>query len=173
MEPLSGEHGHESPVNAGMVFAMYQLIATFGVAIGAAILTFSSFALLRPLNPRALSFHNASWILTELPYFPVQILLGLWSGWWFGRRSGRRSMLRVWVLPLLILCYALIAVPTLTPEAASSVLASASPFSHYFGSSCSVRDHCIDQLLVTMPFYASISYSLGALIAREGRREEG
>jgi len=176
MKPLSGERGHESPVKVGLVFAMHQLIATFGVEIGAAILTFSSFSVLRPLNPRALTLHNASWILTELPYFPMQVLLGFWSGWWFARRCRWRSMLWVWVLPLLILCYALVAVPTLTPDAAPSVFATASPFSHYLGSGCSLKDQCVDQLLVTMPLYASVSYSLGALIGRVthhmGRHEQ-
>ena len=31
---------------------------------------------------------------------------------------------------------------------------------------CQLRAHCIDQLLITMPFYASAAYSLGALLAR-------
>jgi hypothetical protein len=39
-------------------------------------------------------------------------------------------------------------------------------FSFYFGRGCQPKDGCIDQLLITMPLYAAIAYSGGALLAR-------
>jgi hypothetical protein len=159
-----------------LVFVLHQLIGTWGVAVAAVPLAFISFGILHPLNPRLFVAHNAHVLLTELPYFPMQIVLGLWTGWAFSRRFHHRSMLWVWVLPFLILCYAVIAVPTLAPDLIiKSVIeqsaGSQSPLSHYFGSGCSVKNRCVDQLLITMPFYVSVSYSLGALLARRlGRK---
>jgi hypothetical protein len=154
-----------------LVFAMHQLIGTLGVGMAVGPLAFVSFEILRPLNPRLFVSHNVHVLLTELPYFPMQIVLALWCGWSFSRRFHHRSMLWVWVLPFLILCYAVAAVPTLTPDLVfTSVVMKASgnqsPLFHYFGSGCSVENRCFDQLLVVMPFYASVSYSLGALLAR-------
>ena len=115
--------------------------------------------------------YNASILLTELHYFPMQIILALWTGWSFGRRFQHRSMLWVWVLPFLLLCYAVVAIPTLAPDIVfTSVITQAtgnhSSLSHYFGSGCLVENGCIDQLIITMPFYVSVFYSLGALLAR-------
>jgi|HubBroStandDraft_4_1064222.scaffolds.fasta_scaffold04803_6 hypothetical protein len=154
-----------------LVFAMHQLIGTWGVGIAAAFLVFASFEILRPLSSSLFVSHNASILLTELHYFPMQIILALWTGWSFGRRFQHRAMLWVWVLPLLLLCYAVAAIPTLTPNMAfTSVIMQAtgnhSSLSHYFGSGCRVENLCLDQLIITMPFYVSVSYSLGALFGR-------
>src|SRR3954454_23894141 len=80
-------------------------------------------------------------------------------------------MLWVWVLPLAVLCFALIA---FNPEW-TSVLARPSTvgsrLSHYFGWGCQPRAHCLDQLVITMPFYSSVAYSLGALLARNALKK--
>jgi|SRR6516164_11276104 len=41
--------------------------------------------------------------------------------------------------------------------------------SFYFGWGCQPRAHCLVQLMITMPFYASVAYSLGALVARKAQ----
>ena len=41
-----------------------------------------------------------------------------------------------------------------------------SRLSHCFGWGCKPRAHCIDELLITMRFYASAAYFRGALMAR-------
>ena len=90
----------------------------------------------------------------------------------------RRSMLWVWVLPFMFLCYAIVNIPTISPPLLSMLLHSGvthSQLSHYFGRGCQLKDRCMDQLLITMPFYASGAYSIGALLARnlnKGRRLE-
>jgi hypothetical protein len=82
-------------------------------------------------------------------------------------------MLWVWVIPLAILLYAFIAVPVLMPRW-TSVLERpdtfASRLSHYFGSGCKTSARCLDQLLITMPFYTSVAYSIGVLLARKTSR---
>ena len=84
------------------------------------------------------------------------------------RQFNHRSMLWIWILPLAILIYAFAATPTLSPWA--SILARPdtvqSRFSYYFGWGCQPRARCLDQLLITMPFYALGAYSFGALLAR-------
>src|SRR5580704_12814682 len=78
-------------------------------------------------------------------------------------------MVWVRVLPFGILCYSLLTATVLIPEW-TSVLArpgvGQSWFSHYFGWGCQPAAHCLDQLLITMPFYSSPAYSLGAFLAR-------
>jgi len=155
-----------------LVFIAHQFAATWGVGVAAATLAFFTFEVLRLFDSRLFTPHNASQLLTALPYFPMQIIMGFWFGWSFSRRFKHRSMLWVWVLPLLILSYAVIAIPTLSaPLMFTSVMAQTngpqSPLSHYFGWGCRPQDRCIDQSLVTMPFYASVAYSTGALLARK------
>ena len=141
-----------------LIFMMHQLIGTWGIGISAYFLgavTLDLVSLGRPYSMQPLH-----WILTETPFFPAQVILGFYSGWYFGRRLRHRSMLWVWLIPGLILAYATLTRPDLTSQI--SVLAGSSdPLSHYFGWGCQPKNHCFDQLLVTMPFYAATAYSIG------------
>ena len=144
-------------------FVMHQFFGTWGVAFLAYFLGASIYDVFGFLG-RTYSMRPLHWILTETPFFPVQIAVGLYSGWYLGRRLKHRSMLWVWVLPGSVLAYALIAMPNMTPLSSqmSVLAASGGPLSHYFGWGCPAKDRCLDQLLITMPFYASIAYSVGA-----------
>jgi hypothetical protein len=158
-----------------LIFALHQLIATLGVGFLASTATFFMFNLLRPLSPQFFTEHNLYQISTRLPYFPIQILEGLWCGWALSRRLRQREMLWVWVFPALILCYATIAEPNISAGFTSAIVLAGrnkSVWSHFFGSGCraDLSDHCLDQFIFTMPFYASAAYSLGALLARKMRR---
>lgn len=111
-----------------------------------------------------------SWILSGRPYFPVQITLGILLGWVFGRHLWHRSMIWVWILPFAYLCYAVIAIPTLTPGSLAPEFQAGvgqSRFSHYFGWGCGPWNRCIDQAAVTVPFYVAAVYSIGGLLARK------
>ena len=147
-----------------LVFAIHQIVGTWGIAIFAYYLGSSSFELLNAFG-RPYSMRPLHWILTETPFFPVQIILGLYCGWLVGRRFRHRSMLWVWVIPALILSYAVVAVPTLTPQMTSVLAQTGGPLGHYFGWDCQPKDGCLDQLLLTMPFYVATAYSLGAWFA--------
>jgi len=155
-----------------LIFALHQLIAVLGVGFLAGTATFFIFDLLRLLSPQFFTEHNVHRVLTQLPYFPAQILEGLWCGWALSRRLRQREMLWVWVLPALILFYAMIAEPDISPVFTSAIALAGrnkSVWSHFFGSGCraDLSDRCSDQLMFTMPVYISISYSLGALLARK------
>jgi hypothetical protein len=152
-----------------LVFAMHQVIGTWGIAFLAAFGLTSLLELIPDFAAWKPSMRGVHWLLTENPFYPVQIGAGLYIGWLLGRRFQHRSMLWIWILPLAALCYALLAGVILIPEW-TSILARPSTAKawllHYFGWGCRPRARCLDQLVITMPFYASAAYSLGALLAR-------
>lgn len=154
-------------MKSAVTFSLHQFIGMYGIPYTAP-LVFSlgfKFLLLFGRSYSQRTFHS---IVSEKPYFPVQIIFALILGWLFGRTLRNRSMVWVWVLPLAILGYSLVTARVLIP---TSVFASPgvfqSRFSHYFGSGCQPAAHCLDQLLITMPFYSSLAYSMGAALARK------
>jgi hypothetical protein len=148
-------------------FGMHQFFGAWGVAVAATFLTDFMFTVVHLLG-LPLSNHYYGDLLTGLPFFPIQILLGLLAGWFVWKHFKHRVMLWVWVLPLLILCVAFVWVSTLTPGLTSIWLEAGvgqSRLSHYFGWGCRAKYSCYDQLEITMPFYVSLAYSLGAWLA--------
>ena len=145
-------------------FGLHQFIGMYGVPFTAPIVFSLGFKLLFLFGhnyPRK-TFYS---IVSESPYFPIQIVFAVILGWLLGRVLRDRSMVWIWVLPLAVLCYS-VATRLLNP---TSVLTGVgqSWFSHYFGWGCRPADHCLDQLVITMPFYSSLAYSLGAALARK------
>jgi hypothetical protein len=66
--------------------------------------------------------------------------------------------------------------PNTSPVFISAIALAArnkSVWSHFFGLGCRAEDRCFDQIVFTMPFYASAAYSLGALLARRMGRKSG
>ena len=146
-------------------FVGHQIISTWGIII-VAPLVFSLAHDIAALPGWRLT--SASHTLTGTPYYPGQILLALMIGWLLSRRFKHRSMLWAWILPLVFLCYAVAAVPTFYPMMIRAWQPHQTPLVHYFGPLC---DRCTaqftDQMLVTLPFYTSVSYSVGAFVARK------
>ena len=167
--PRSGSEGDvapESPVKTVLIFVMHQFIGTWGVAFFAAFALTTTFDGLGDFGWHS-PMRNLHWILTQNPYYPIQIALGLYLGWKLSCRLRHKSMVWIWMVPLVILFYSVV---TFTPER-KSVLEHPRPgqtrLSHYFGWGCQPTTHCLDQLLVTMPFYVSVAYSVGAWMARK------
>lgn len=164
-------HVRNSKVRAMLVFAAHQIMGTWGAAFTAATGVFFFFTILRPVNSHWFGPHQASTVLTELPYFPAQIASSLWWGWYLSQRLRHRTMFWVWIAPLGLLTYAFLMLPPilLSPLPTAASAAGQSRWWHYFGGGCSLGDHdpCFDQLVLTMPFYASTAYSVGALAARK------
>lgn len=155
-------------VKSFLVYVFHQFVGTWGIAFLAAFGLFASFDMLPNIANWKPSSRSVHWVLTENPFYPVQIVVGLCFGWMLGRRFNHRSMLWIWILPLAILIYAFAATPIFSPRASILTLPTTvqSRLSYYFGWGCQPRDRCLDQLLITMPFYTSVAYSLGALLAR-------
>jgi len=131
-------------------FPLHQILSTVGVLALAGLLTF----IVSPL-PRA------RWILTETPYFPVQIALAFLIGLVLPRFLRHWLMQWVWVLPFLILCVSFV----LTP------LPLVDRFEHYFGWGCRPELGCFVQLAVTLPFYAAAAYALAAFLRSTIQRQ--
>jgi hypothetical protein len=145
-------------------------VGTWGIALFAAFALASLLDFVPQSSPWQPTMRFFHWILTENPFYPVQIFTGLYVGWRIGRRYQHKSMLLIWILPLVILFYALAVVPVLEWTSILSMPRTLSErLSFYFGTGCRLRRRCLDQLLITMPFYVSVAYSLGALIARVSR----
>jgi hypothetical protein len=148
-----------------LTFLFHQVIALFGGPIAAA----SAFALVVSLlGVFGWKMYTEQYarILTEIPYFPVQVTFAFYLGWFLGVYLNHRPMIRVWIIPFGLMCLAFAALPSfgqLTPPL--SELSSASRFSHFFGWGCQPKNRCFDQLFVTLPFYSALAYSMGAWIA--------
>jgi hypothetical protein len=134
-------------LKSGLIFLMHQVISTGGVFVFASILSTTVFEILGQIGlPVQMRFVH--WILTETPYFPVQIGLGFFWGWLLGIRFRHRSKVWVWVVPGLLLSYVVVAVRTITPDLTSVPGQSANPFSHYFGWGCPLLDHSVPPVWV-------------------------
>lgn len=141
-----------------LVFAAHQLVGTWGVATFAYFLG-SSIWWLADLFGQTHSKRLLYWVLTETPFFPIQICLGLYFGWSLARRFGHREMQWVWVIPTLLLCYAILAIPA---HSTSVLFPARTALSDYFGWACLPQNHCLNQLVITMPFYVATAYSLAS-----------
>jgi len=154
----------KSLIKFALTFVLHQFIGMYGIPYTAP-LVFSLAFKLPLLFGHKRTFYS---IVSETPYFPVQIIFALILGWLLGRALRHRSMVWVWALPMAILCYSLVTARVLIP---TSVFARPgvfqSRFSHYFGWGCQPAARCLDQLLITMPFYSSLAYSMGATLARK------
>ncbi len=124
---------------------LHQIMSTLGVLVLAALLTFSTS-----------SASRARQLLTETPYFPVQIGLAFVAGFILQRCLHHRVMLWVWLLPFLILSVSFILSP----------LPFVGRLEHFFGWACRPESRCFDQLAATLPFYTAASYSSAAFLRR-------
>ena len=151
-----------------LVFVFHQFIGTWGIAFLAAFGLFSLLDVLPSFVNQKPFLRFVHWVLTGNPFYPVQIVVGLYFGWLLGRRFHHRSMVWIWILPLAILIYSFATTPVLSPweSLLSRPTTVQSRLSYYFGWGCQTRARCLNQLVITMPFYASVAYSVGALLAR-------
>jgi len=153
-------------IRSALVFVMHQIIGTEGVVWLTALGVFlfkRTIAEVHEAWADSVLTRGMHWIFSNTPFFPIQIAVGGYLGWKLYRRWGHCSMLWVWILPGVVLTYAVIAIPTFSPWSSSP--ADTGPLSHYFGWGCQADYRCYDQFTFTQPFYTSVAYSLGALWA--------
>ena len=162
---MSAGHGATSErLSAGgyamnvLRFLGYLLISTFGVGITAAVLAYSVVLPLHQFFP-SLGSRTVHWILTETPFFPVQIVVGLLWGFQLGRCYQHRVMLWTWTVPALAIAFLILFVP-LPPVIVSGV--EITKTGHFFGWGCLPQNHCFEWPL-TLLLYAAAAYSLGGL----------
>ena len=110
-----------------------------------------------------------AFVLLNEPYYAGPVLCGFILGA-IGRRFFRsRSALCVWIVPAVILLF-----HVLTWEGASSATGAAywpDVWANYFGSDCGGSE-CLYEFFVTLPFFTSLAYTLGWVVANlwRGRR---
>src|SRR6266567_2943621 len=95
-----------SLMKSTLTFALHQFIGMYGIPFTAPLvfsLAFKFLFLFGHSYPRK-TFYS---IVSETPYFPVQIIFALLLGCLLGRALRHRSMVWVWLLPFAILCYSL------------------------------------------------------------------
>lgn len=160
MKMLAANLINLSTIKRILVFLMHQVIATIGILVVTPLVTGLVFDCLR-LFGLTYSLNYLHSLLTDAPYFPLQIALALLLGWVLSRWLHHRSMLWVWLLPLAVLSLAFTALPTVASLPFQSRL------SHFFGWGCRPENRCFDQLAITLPFYIAVAYSAGALLARK------
>jgi len=136
-------------------------LSTLGVGVVAAVLTYSVVLSLHPFFS-SLGTRTVHWILTETPYFPVQIVVGLLWGFQLGRRYQHRVMLWTWVVPALAIISLILFVPLPSVVVSGVELTKAE---HFFGRGCLPQNHCFEWAL-TVLLYAAPAYSTGAFAAR-------
>ncbi len=163
--PTSNKRSAGYWVRSALVFVTHQIIATEGVIwltiVGTLLLRGSIAELHEPWTHSAF-MRGIHLILSNTPFFPIQIATAAYLGFKLHRRWGHHSMFWVWILPGVVLAYAVIAIPTFSPFSLSP---QTGPLSHYFGWGCQADYRCYDQLTFTQPFYTSVAYCFGALSA--------
>src|SRR6476620_1252918 len=93
-----------------LAFAVHQLFCPYVLLALSAFLTFTAMPLVHVWY-KAASVRTAHWILTETPYYPVQITVALIAGFAIGEIRRIRFTRWMWVFPLMLLLGGLIFVP--------------------------------------------------------------
>jgi len=157
-----------SLVKSTIAFGVHQFVGVYGIPFTAPLVFSLGFKLLYLLG-YAYSKRNFYSVVSETPYFPVQIVFAVIIGWLLGRSLPHKSVLWVWVIPLAVMCYVFFTAHMPLAEEQSIFVRHGfvqSRLSHFFGWGCRPAARCFDQVLFTLPFYSSLAYSVGALSGR-------
>jgi hypothetical protein len=135
-----------------LLFVMHKIFCPYGLLVLSAFLTFTAMPLVHILGGPGTT-RTAHWILTETPYFPVQISIGLIGGLLIGTCRKIPFTTWMWVFPLLVLLAALMFRP-LQPGQPR--------LDHFFGWGGLPPQRQYEEVAVTMPFYLAVAYSAAA-----------
>jgi len=146
---------HRPGIPAFGVFAVHQALGSLGVGFLAPFLVYAFVEVLQVFFPSTFNTHWAHFVLTEIPGFPVQAVLGFSLGLnlarWWKQPSGQWA----WILPGIWFASLFVLLP---------ISAFESRMGHFFGTACAPKMHCFDQIVATMPAIAAASYSLGTFV---------
>ena len=134
-------------------FLVHQVTGTLGVVMGAAMSWYTLLELLK-LGRVGLIGGAAIVPLLGIPGFPFQAACGFVLGFTLIRRAPARTVVLVWMLPLLWFGFGALAV------------APSSKLDYLVGRSCNATRGCFYQLSFTLPLIASIAYTTGAVVSR-------
>jgi hypothetical protein len=132
---------------------LHQIFCPYLLLAATALITFEIVGIFHG------TLKTAHYILTGMPYFPIQIGVGAITGYLVGRFSVWPLTRWVWIIPLGILLASMISVPP--PEGISMI-------GYWFGWSGTPGHVPWPSLQpgITMPFYVSAAYALFSLLGR-------
>ena len=134
-------------------FVIHQVLSTLGVVMLSAMSWYGNVELLKLVRVNVTTQATTS-VLLGLPGFPFQGAVGFVFAFGLARRVRAKSVVFVWILPLLWFCIGALTV------APSSKLA------YLIGEGCKATQGCFYQVLFTLPLVASVFYTLGATVSR-------
>ena len=123
--------------------------ALLGVILSAVILV---------IYPPAGEQNTIAGRLTGEPVWIPEIAAGLWLGYFVYRRVPSRLAFFTWLTPAFFLFFSALSWQRGMAQYDST-------FDTYFGTGCGGSE-CLYELFLTMPFYTSVGYTLGALLAK-------
>jgi hypothetical protein len=151
-----------------LFYILHLLLGTFVISMIAS----ASVDLLSQLGRMfglAMSLEQQDWLVGGSPYFPVHLVGAVVNGFFISKYVGHREMLWIWIGPSLLLLYAFTFFPALTVHSTLFSPPTDVSFeyrvSHFFGWACQPLSRCYDRVGITLPFYLSTLYSLGAYMA--------
>ena len=134
-------------------FLVHQVISTLGVMMLSAMSWYGTVELLKLLRLNV-TVQATTFVLLGIPGFPFQGAAGFVLGFGLARRIRTKSVIFVWILPLLWFSFGALAV------APSSRLA------YLVGAGCKVSRGCFYQVSFTLPLVTAALYTLGAVVSR-------
>jgi hypothetical protein len=144
----------KSSLRSVALYLLHLLVATVGVLLATGILLNVVLAPLEPLIGHARLFSVA-----KAPYYPLAVILAALAGYFSYIKFKSNYRFWVWIIPALYL------VTNMALWKPSSVLGGYSwgtTLTHFFAGTA--RYHPEEDIVV--PFYTSLSYTLGALLDR-------
>jgi len=136
---------------SGLTFLLHVFICTLGIITGLAVIMTESFRLLHRVDT-FFSTSYASYLLTDLPAFPLQVLTGIISGLFLGQFLNKKTLQLLWLIPLAFWSLCLILAwkdRTVIP-------------CQFIDSGCSPGQHGFDTFISFLPALTSTAYCLGA-----------
>lgn len=122
-----------------------------------ALIGFLASLLIVMTYPPAGSQGNLSGLMLERFWLP-ELVTAIWLGWFLYRRIPSRLAFLAWVPPAVFLIWNVL-------EWHRSGFQYDSTWDTFFGSHCG-DSGCLYELLLTMPFYTGLGYSMGALLCK-------
>jgi hypothetical protein len=168
MEYLGAAHRRYAWLRVPVTFLIHQSLGTWGVFLAAPWVLVFLGEVGRHFGLKTY-IAQTQWVLYGTPFFPAHVVLALVIGWILSGTLGHRSMLWVWILPLVSLCTSCMGFPLIGISSPAACMSLAFSFKlvyswGYFGV------HFLQQVVRIALLYSATAYSLGALLARRAVR---
>lgn len=142
----------------------HALVGTIGVGIITTVLTFTAVGIIRRIAPQT-SPRLPHVLLTEVPGFPLQVVVGLVVGYLLWKITKQHVAFWAWIPSVALLLTAIARFASARVGGNSFPQLAVLSLEHFLGGECALQRHCFDQVMYTLPSVAAAAYSLGAFVA--------